>query len=267
MECDSMALQLTEQDFELLCRYLDGELVVPERIALEARIHSEPKLAQGLMHIRSVDGQVREAMVLAAKVPASISALLEDTRSTPKHADEAASSGNVLPFPGAVSRPNRQTGVRWPQALAASLVAGVGLLLIGDFSSPPPAALLPGNDSLLSAALDRESSGERWVALNDGRELRPVLTFAHEDGRWCREYLLRGETGVENSDWRAVACKNEDRWVTQAAGLESFLETTDAYRAAGSGDAVPVATFITQHAADIALGRDEERRLIESGWQ
>ena len=122
---------------------------------------------------------------------------------------------------------------------------------------------LPGNDRIVSATLDTQPSGADWVELGDGRELRTVLTFPHEDGRWCREYLLRGG----NADWRAVACRADDRWVTQAAGLESFLDSADAYRAAGAEDSEPVAVFINQHAADIALGAAQEQALMKDGWR
>ncbi len=121
---------------------------------------------------------------------------------------------------------------------------------------------MPGNDALVSAALDTQPSGSDWAALGDGRELQPVLTFPHEDGSWCREYLLRGGS----ADWRSVACRQEGRWVTQAAGLESFLDRSDAYRPAGADDSASVAVFISQNAADIALGFDEEQALIARDW-
>jgi hypothetical protein len=119
---------------------------------------------------------------------------------------------------------------------------------------------LPGNDRLVDAALDQLPSGRGWSTLADGRELQPVLTFPHREGNWCREYLLRGD-----DNWRAVACHDGSRWVTQAAGLESFMDSGAAYRPAGAADAAPVAVFIDQNAADIALDAQAEAQLL-SRW-
>jgi hypothetical protein len=147
-------------------------------------------------------------------------------------------------------------------AIAASVVGAIALSLVTDLSQTPENQL-PGNDGLVSVALNSVPSGDGWARLKDGREIQPVLSFPHEDGRWCREYLLRGG----DADWRVVACREDSEWVTQAAGLESYLEATDAYRPAGASDSAQVASFISQHAGDIALGRKAERALIERSWQ
>jgi hypothetical protein len=90
----------------------------------------------------------------------------------------------------------------------------------------------------------------------------PVLSFAHRDGTWCREYLLRDA----QHDWRGVACRSNGTWTTQALGREDYLDSTNAYRTASAGDSQPVALFITENAADIALGREQEQALINTGW-
>jgi hypothetical protein len=105
-------------------------------------------------------------------------------------------------------------------------------------------------------------SGTDWLPLEDGRMLQPVLSFAHRDGTWCREYLLRDA----QHDWRGVACRSNGTWTTQALGREDYLDSTNAYRTASAGDSQPVALFITENAADIALGREQEQALINTGW-
>ena len=252
-----MAMQLNDSDIELLSQYLDGELPAAESRALEARMQNETALQSVLLKMQALNKQVGDSLNERANVPEHISSLLTDTN---PNADSPAGEAKILAFPGsrgaAVAAPDH----RWPIAIAASFVAALAVTLVGDFGATTLS--LPGNDALVSSALDTQESGEDWTTLDDGRQLQSVLTFPHEDGRWCREYLLRAD-----ADWRAVACREGDTWVTQAAGLESFLESADAYRPAGAEDSAPVAVFISQHAADIALGWKQEQTLIDSGWQ
>lgn len=246
-----------DNDIELLSQYLDGELAAAASRELENRLHSDSTLQSTLLRMQELNHRVRDTLAERESVPESIRALL-----TAPETDDA-SSANVLPFPvaGTERRADAAPPPRWGFALAASLVAGIALVLVSSLDQAPESSL-PGNDALVSRALDEQASGSDWYALDDGRELQPVLTFAHEDGRWCREYLLRGG----ESDWRAVACRSDTRWETQAAGLESYLETSGAYRPAGAADTAPVAVFINQNAADIALGREDEAALIARNW-
>ena len=207
---------------------------------------------------------MRDALSEQAQVPETIRRQLSSGADRDKRRAPPPHTSNVLPFPGNSARETKRPNTTWPLAIAAGLLAVVAPVLVmntGLFSVSASQPSLPGNDRIVSSALERERSGIDWIALSDGRELRTVLTFPHVDGRWCREYLLRGD-----KDWRAVACRDGQRWVTQAAGLESYLDHVGAYAPAGAGDAEPVAVFISHHAADIALGPDEEQRLIHSGW-
>lgn len=241
---------LTDTDIELLSRYIDGELDAPEARKLEDRLNSDPALQTALVHLEELNQRLRDALSEHATIPEAVTKLLASSA-------EAApgTAGKVLPFPQGNAPRREQRSFGWPAALAASFVVAVGLFVSKQDDGQPG---LPGNDAWVAGALDRQPSGSGWAPLGDGRELQPVLTFPHQDGRWCREYLLRGG----DADWRAVACREDDTWVTQAAGLESFLESESAYRPAGAGDAAPVAVFIDQNAADIALGRSDEQALL-----
>ena len=49
----------------------------------------------------------------------------------------------------------------------------------------------------------------------------PVRTFRVEDGRWCREYLVRESLSGRSEARRAVACREpKGRWTTQLVILE-----------------------------------------------
>lgn len=252
---------VSEQDLNLLSQYLDGELAPALSRDLESRLHSEVRLQAGLVRMQELNQRLRDALAERDQIPEAVTSLLE--LATPEN-DGEMSGASVLKFPGRAPDAPVATASRspWMYAVAASFVGAIALSLVTDLGGKGGPSRLPGNDTLVTAALDSVPSGDGWAALDDGREIQPVLSFPHEDGRWCREYLLRGGA----SNWRAVACRGDGGWSTQAAGLESFLEGADAYRPAGASDSAPVASFISQHAGDIALGRSAEMALINSGW-
>ncbi len=253
-----MAPECSNEDLERLSRYVDGELPAAESRQLEARLRDEPMLRSVLVQLEGLNHQLRDLLAERDEVPGSVTALLEDTSVRQPETEDWGN--NVVNFPGTPGAAAATQRPRWAYAMAASFALVAAVSLVYNANQNPG---LPGNDALVSAALDTQPSGSDWMALGDGRELQPVLTFPHEDGSWCREYLLRGGS----ADWRSVACRQEGRWVTQAAGLESFLDSSDAYRAAGAEDSASVAVFISQNAADIALGADEERALISGRWK
>jgi len=253
---------LSDQDIELLSQYLDGELAPTSSRALEARLHSEVALQAGLVRMQELNQRLRDALAEQDSIPESVQSLLTAATASDSVDQESYTGATVLAFPGQAPAPVVTAKPVWIYALAASFVGAIALSLVADLGQSPQSRL-PGNDVLVSTALDQLPSGDGWTELNDGRDIQPVLSFPHEDGRWCREYLLRGG----ESDWRAVACREQGNWVTQAAGLESYLDSSDAYRPAGASDSAPVESFISQHAGDIALGRDAETALIDSNWQ
>lgn len=262
--------KFADEDFELLSRYSDSEMTPIEARRFERRLDSEASLKDGLIRIEELNHRLRDALADQAAIPDAVQTLLaESTAGTKPTAptervvateDTARSgdAGKVLPFP-----PRRQVAsgtprMKWRGALAASIAIAVAAGIVLD--SRESGSRLPGNDRLVDAALDQLPSGSGWSTLADGRELQPVLTFPHREGNWCREYLLR-----DDDNWRAVACHDGSRWVTQAAGLESFMDSSAAYRPAGAADSAPVAVFIDQNAADIALDAQAEAQLL-SRW-
>jgi hypothetical protein len=258
-----MSIQVSDKDFEMLSRWVDGELNDMDSRRLAQRIKAEPALQQTLEQLQALNHSLRHTLSTRAPVPASITRRVRDAlEDSQVHADTQADGTNIVRFPTGGDRAPKRDMPRWPLAIAASLVAAVGAI----FLAQQPALVqtgLPGNDALVSTSLDELPSGEGWTQLSDGREVQPVLTFAHRDGTWCREYLLRSDS----SDWRAVACQEGSRWVTQAAGLESYLDSASNYRPAGAPQSPLVSVFISENAVDIALGRDEEATLIQRSWK
>jgi hypothetical protein len=233
---------MTETDIELLSQYLDGELPSAERKALEQRLAVEEDLHADLERLRAVDASIRAAFRDQDKVPAQIAALL------------AAPDSGVVPFP------RRGRTVR-QYALAASLVAAVGLVLTGDWLATPPAG---APDPQLSRLLEASPSrGDGWELMADGRRIRPVLSYATADGSWCREFLL----AEEGASYRGVACRHGGVWETRALQPANAGGSADQYRPAGAGDADAIAAFMADHAAGIPLSASAEAELIARGWE
>ena len=233
---------MNDRDFELLSRYIDGELAADETQALRQRLLAEPELRATYDRMRGVDNRIRRAFEnpWTEQVPERIRSLL---KSEPESRDRAGAS---------------QQRAAWGVAVAASVLATAGLLLYPDWRETNV------GDMALAAVLETTPSGDaEWQALADGRQVRPVLSFAHVDGSWCREYLL----SQDGATYRGVACRSGDQWITNVLKPQSIPGNTTEYRPAGAGDADAVAAFIAANGAGIALSRGEEAELIARQWR
>ncbi len=248
-------MDTTQQDYELLSRYLDGELPPALARELEQRLAAEPALVAVLARMQALQGQLHQAYdgIANQPIPQRILALLQ------------APQANVVPIGHKPPlNPPRKRVMNWGFALAASLVVAVSATLVTrlDQQSAQPGAA--GVDSLLSLALETSPSrGDGWEALADGRKLRPVLSFQTTAGSWCREYLLRSSEG----SWHGVACRGDAGWNTTVLASADAAESSADYRPAGAASADEVADFVDRNAAGIALDAREEADLIARAWQ
>jgi len=246
---------MTIKDEELLSQYLDGELPTAEAKQLEQRLESEPLLLKNLQSMRELNASLKATFTTARarSVPIRIINLL-------KKSDAAASkTSSVVPFP------RRQRKASWGFAIAASIMAASGLLLVQG-TGPQLAGPSSDSDALIAAALEMTPSrGDGWDILSDGRKIRPLLTYAHIEGGWCREYLLAQESGHS----RGIACKRDNTtWITKALDTQAQPSgSPSVYRTAGADDSDQIAIFMENNAAGIALSADQEKELIAKGWQ
>jgi len=235
-----------KHDEELLSQYLDGELSAPESLQLEQRLAAEPELRSVLEKMQAINVTLQNTFNTARSrtVPGRIIQMLNTSRSR-------------APVLTLGTRAHRSG---WGFALAASIMAASGLLLLqGTGQADRPVA-----DVLLAQVLDKAPSrGEGWEMLADGRQVRPVLSYARTGGGWCREYLLSDQTGI----WHGVSCLDQGRWVTEVLGAQSPAGSTNEYRTASATDTNQIAIFMEEHAADIALSAEREEELIATGWR
>lgn len=239
---------MTDQDYELLSQYLDGELSEPAALELTQRLATEPQLSETLKRLQQSDNTLKSAFSgpEAEAVPAPVAAMVAGTR--PK----------IVPLPH-----RQRRAANWGFALAASLLVATSALLVSQLQldSDSPGAT---TDTLLAEVLEQShSSGHNWNTLPDGRQFRSVLSFQSNSGHWCREYWL-----ASNQDSaHGVACRDNNRWITKVQVSAQLIGTSSEYRPAGATDSDRVAEFMTNHATDIALGAQEEAELIANRWQ
>ncbi len=250
---------MTEHDFELLSQYLDGELPQPECSALERRLAAEPALRREWQRIKQTDEQVRALVnsAQASRVPPHVAAMLQDA---PTERQDNPAGAKVLRFP---SRPARTAA---GLAIAASLIAAVGLTLtnLGGEDSQLHHPALATNSGVAQALESAPSSLEQWIAIGADSELRPVLSFAGAEERWCREYVVRQHA----QQWRGVACRDTQGWSTEIVVADASLTANGAqYQPAGAGDAEMIANYVDTNATDIPLSSEQEAALITRHWQ
>ena len=239
-----MTIDVTAQDYELLSQYLDRELPPVAARQLEQRLRIEPALNARLLQLQVLQTRLQDSVdtVNAMGVPAHITALL-------------------LPEPvRIVPLPHKRT-LGWSYALAASLMVAASGALISQWGQLSGQS---GTDAALSLALENSPSRSAgWESLADGRQLRPVLSFEHQSGDWCREYLITDNDG----SWHGVACRGDDGWATAALVAADVPGSSGEYRPAGANDSVDVANFIDQNAAGIPLDANQEAAIIAREWR
>lgn len=240
---------ISTQDFQLLSAYLDGELDGVQKSSLETRLAKETRLAETLSALQAQQVGLHRALAGTAEadsIPARVRALLE-------------AENNVVAF-----TPRRGTG--WHNrtlprlAVAASLVAAIGLLALPRWQNTQDF------QTRFSSAMDSlPSRASGWYSLDDGSRLRPLLSFPHQNGQWCREYLLADEQQYRHG----VACRDTNTQHWQAAFSVAYQPTDEssAYRPASAHDQDKIAKWIDTNAADIALGAAAETTLIENQWR
>ena len=249
-------MNMNKKDEELLSQYLDGELSAPQAQQLEQRLAVEPQLQKSFQSMREMNETLKSSFntARARTVPARIINMLTRSDSRPVEAPV-----NVVPFPG------RTRKASWGFAIAASIMAASGLLLVQG-TGQQVADQAHRVDALLAQEMEKAPSrGDGWDVLSDGRKIRPVLTYARIGGGWCREYLLSSETGHS----RGIACRREEgTWIAEVLDEQvQQLGSASEYRAAGADDSNQVAIFTGQNAADIALSAEQEQKIIASKWQ
>lgn len=196
---------MTEEQFEMLSAYADGELGETGRRQIERLLETDPAAREALSAIQGSHSRLRQAYLPTY------------------HADPPERLMRVLTVPGERGRP--VFGLRWlfagsagGAALAGILAGWFGAVTLQTANVEPPvmtasASGLEAGEPLAAFLSDVASGTVIDVA---GQPSTVLLSFQSQDGRACRQF----QTGAI----MAVGCKqDEDTWTIEATAQASPL--------------------------------------------
>ncbi len=229
---------------EQIAAYIDGSMTADERAVLEAQMAGDAEMADAIARRRKNDELLRVAY---APTAAGIDAAMLKRLGL---ADEAqapvAANDNVFAWR------------RWLPA-GGAIAASLALALVFVTPSGDVGGGLAGQPAF-QAALENMPSGGN-IALNDGRQIRPVLTFKAGDGRYCREFSVGGSQS-------GIACRGPKSWNVEAFAKGSVVlpGNTEIRTAAGADTKALDAAYDRLKASDPVSG-EIEKQMISKKWQ
>lgn len=241
---------------EILMAFADGELDTAMTTAVAKAMAEDPGIAKKINEFQQSRRLTRSyfASALESDVPAE----LREAVAAQIRAYETSDEGRTEPRP----TPSRNvTAARKPQflkmALAACIaVAAAGLgYFVGQHQAEGSAGLIAQLESpLIREALSRNPSGGE-AEMPMGR-MRVISTYRLADGSLCREFKLRGASGVAD----AVACRSDEWRVTFA--LANAAPDAE-YVPSGGGDMM--ASYLQSVGAGEPLVDGAEAKALAEG--
>jgi negative regulator of sigma E activity len=249
-----------DRDHERVSAYLSGEMTPHEAVAFQGELKGNSELAAIVERWRSNDAVLKQAFVMpeATEISDALLARLglaeidasNNVVALDSFRRQRASQNDNSAFPN----------WRWPLvgSIAASLIVA---LAVGSFWLAKPSGI--AGDAAFQTAMNGSASGVA-VALNDTQTLTPILSFEAKDGRFCREFAVKGFSGAK----QGIACKSGIQWTVEALvnGGGTLPSNGDIRTAAGNDGAALQAVYSRLDAGD-PLGRSEEKSLISDGWK
>ena len=250
-----------------IAAWLDGALDNDEATRFVAEMERDPALAERVAAWAGNDDLLRAAfdgpieqgvdaallarMGLGAKRPAPtlVPAKVVEFRPAPRISSPAGANDNS---------PLRRFA--WPLggALAASIAAA--LVLTGY---PPSDSSTVVADARFAQAMEQLPSRGELVLPDRGR-VSPVLSFAAADGRYCREFAIRGGPRPGGG----IACKGPPGWSIEVRSTLPGAAPDDALIVtAGGPDGAALDAAYARLGASDPFSAEAERALIAQGWK
>ncbi|MEP4485458.1 MAG: hypothetical protein ABJ013_07510 [Halioglobus sp.] len=241
----------SDKNNELLSQYLDGELDSGQSLELKRRLLAEPELRAQFDRLQRVSTRVQTAFNQAG-----LDSVPHDTRALLEHAPISASSQ----LASAQRRPFLSF------AVAASIAVAAGVIMVPKWGAE--STLNPISNSAYDVQLSQTlestpSMSEGWAQLEDGRAVRPILSFKADSGTWCREFLVQQDSSAE----RGIACRSNNEWNIEVLAATEVPGSANEYRPAGSSNQASVSQYMAEKAVGVAAGKEEEAQLIATQWQ
>lgn len=239
---------------EQLSAFLDGELSAQDMDALSREIERDSELAARMERIGMANTAYVDAIgeIDRAPMSASLGATIA-----------AAPAANVVAF----RKRRLTTFLSDHRAIAASLLCAVAVwgvmstMSTGGSSDPfgaGPDGMIAAN-SPLHRVLESAPTGQSSTV--GGATAVPRLTFASDDGTFCRQFDVATSDGAS----AAIACRGEAGWRTQVVAYGLSKPTGEFQTASGARSPV-LEVFLDKHMAGAAMNADEERQLLSMGW-
>jgi hypothetical protein len=232
-------------DDAMLSAYLDNELAAQDMRAVSEALAADPVLATRFNALQMADELVRQHARALDDIPLrpSTLALLQ------------TDSGKVVPINRKVVNKSWRNWTPVQRALAAGIVVVVAVV---SYLRDPATDALPAL-AAYAAQLDTVPSGTTVNA--DAATLNARFSFRDGEGRYCRQYQLRGTSAAADN----IACRTEQGWALVASLPLPLEARPDAYQPASSSAELNALldTMMQGAALDLAT----EANLIESGWQ
>lgn len=249
------------RDDELLSAMLDGELDDTAADALTERLAREPQLALRLAALRGTDDATRAlfARVDEMPMPQAVLDLL-----AANSANKAPQADNVIPFPRRVV----DRFANAPVAIAASVALAAGFFADRLLDDAPDAttsiaalqARSVPQDSAVYDLLENAASAET-VTLPDGSTGRVLLTFAAEDGSWCRQLSIENNAAAV----AALACRRDGNWRNEVIAFGD--PAGGSYQQASAASLAVIGSAVDRLLGDGAmLDATEEQELLKNQW-
>lgn len=227
---------------ELLAAYADGELDGQEASTVAAAIAANPELQAQLAAHRALRTRLSAHFVPIAEEPVPdrlVQAVTTETR-----------TADVIDFAAPLRR-RRGIGLpkRWARIAGPALAATLVLALVG--------INLQTSDRYAGEDLARTLDTQLVASQRPAAPIRILLSFRAEDGRYCRGFTARTQSGI--------ACRDSRGWRLRKVFAGSEGDPSQ-YRQAGSPDPAIMAA-IEAMTDGPALDAGDEQQALDAGWR
>jgi anti-sigma-K factor RskA len=226
---------------EQIAAFLDGRLSGQELRVFEAELESDPGLAAEVARIAGNDDLLRAAFDAPMHEPVD------------KALIERMGLGVASPVAASAANDNPPFWRRWQLPVGGAIAASLALAMVLQLGG--------GSNDAFSVAMETTPSLVA-ASLGDQGIVTPQLTFAANDGRFCREFLKEGgaaETGI--------ACRSDGKWKIEARVKGGFkLQDSGEIATAAGADGTSLDSVYERLGASDPLDAASEKALIEGKW-
>jgi anti-sigma factor RsiW len=242
---------------ETLMRYVDGELALEERAAVEAALAADPGSAARVAALRAQREKLARAFgkVLQEPVPER---LIAAARTAP------AAAAGVTAIEEARVRKAERARARWSlrewSAVAASLI--VGFLVAQLALRSDDASLVATGDGGLVAQGDlAQALSERLSGEPAAESMAVGLSYRARNGELCRAFSLSREAPVAG-----IACRTGETWRIEALA-QGEPAADGGYRLAGSALPPLIVQAVEAQIEGDPLDASAEASARSRGWR